>query len=448
MIDLSPDLIAQGLGAEVVQEGGPGGPARASIDSRALESGDLFFGLPGERVDGGEFAGQALEAGAWGVVVTPERAAELVGGERAGWIFSTPDPLNALQGLATAWRRQLGVPVLGITGSVGKTSVKDIARAILPGRVHANEQNLNTEIGLPLTILSAPRDTDLLVLEMAMRGFGQIALLAEVAEPNVGVITCVGPVHVELVGSVEGVAKAKAELIDGLPGDGTLVAQADPGLLAPHLDRAPSLITFGDGGDVFADGVEVSDGSLAATVHTPAGQERFSFPFSERHNLENALAAIAAGIALGFSPAEMSAGTGRIRLSSLRGERVELPGGAVLINDCYNANPVSMRAALGNLSSEPAESRIAVLGLMGELGEEAEAYHSEVGEVAREAGIDLVIGVGPEAAGYRPDVLVDDPAGAAAELSGRDRPGTVVLVKGSRSAGLEAVAQALIGKAD
>ncbi|MFM9045118.1 MAG: glutamate ligase domain-containing protein, partial [Solirubrobacterales bacterium] len=123
-------------------------------------------------------------------------------------------------------------------------------------------------------------------------------------------------------------------------------------------------------------------------------------------------------------------------------------GGAVLINDCYNANPVSMRAALGNLSSEPAESRIAVLGLMGELGEEAEAYHSEVGEIAREAGIDLVIGVGPEAAGYRPDVLVDDPAGAAAELSGRDRPGTVVLVKGSRSAGLEAVAQALIGKAD
>ena len=449
MIDLSSDLIAQGLGAEVVQEGGSGGPARASIDSRALESGDLFFGLLGERVDGGEFAGQALEAGAWGVVVTPERAAELVGEDRSGWIFSTPDPLNSLQGLATAWRRQLGIRVLGITGSVGKTSVKDIARAILPGRVHANEQNLNTEIGLPLTILSAPRESDLLVLEMAMRGFDQIALLARIAEPDVGVITCVGPVHVELVGSVEGVAKAKAELIDGLPGEGTLVVQADPGLLAPHLDRAPALITFGEGGDVFAEEVEVTDGSLAATVQTPAGQERFHFPFSERHNLENALAAIAAGIALGFSPAEMSAGTGRIRLSSLRGERVELPGGAVLINDCYNANPVSMRAALVNLASEPAETRIAVLGLMGELGEGAEGYHSEVGEIAREAGIDLVIGVGPEAASYEPDLLMDDPAGAAAELSGRDRPGTVVLVKGSRSAGLEAVAQALtVGKAD
>ena len=448
MIELPPDLIADSLGAEVVQQGASGGPTRASIDSRALETGDLFFGLPGERVDGGEFAGQALATGAWGVVVTPERAAELVEGEVSGWIFSTPDPLNALQGLATAWRRALGVPVLGITGSVGKTSVKDIARAILPGRIHANEQNLNTEIGLPLTILSAPGDSDVLVLEMAMRGFGQIALLAEIAEPNVGVITCVGPVHVELVGSVEGVAKAKAELIDGLPEDGTLVAQADPGLLTPHLERAPALITFGDGGDVFADGVEVSDGSLEATVHTPAGQERFSFPFSERHNLENALAAIAAGIALGFSPAEMSAGTGRIRLSSLRGERVELPGGAVLINDCYNANPVSMRAALGNLASEPAETRIAVLGLMGELGEEAEDYHSEVGGIAREVGIDLVIGVGPEAVGYGPDVLVDDPAGAAAELSGRDRPGTVVLVKGSRSAGLEAVAEALTGKGD
>ena len=447
MIDLSPDLIAQGLGAEIAQEGDSGGPTRASIDSRALESGELFFGLPGERVDGGQFAEQALDAGAWGVVVTPERVAELVGSGKAGWIFSTPDPLDALQDLATARRRQLGVPVLGITGSVGKTSVKDIARAILPGRIHANEQNLNTEIGLPLTILSAPSDTDVLVLEMAMRGFGQITLLAEIAEPNVGVITCVGPVHVEQVGSVEGVAKAKAELIDGLPGDGTLVAQADPGLLAPHIDRAPALITFGEGGDVFADGIEVTDGSIGADVHTPAGKEHFSFPFPERHNLENALAAIAAGIALGFSPGEMSAGTGRIRLSNLRGERVELPDGAVLINDCYNANPVSMRAALGNLASEPAETRIAVLGLMGELGEEAEAHHAEVGEIAREVGIDFVIGVGPEAAGYLPDLLVDDPEAAAGALSERDRPGTVVLVKGSRSAGLEAVAEALTGKA-
>ncbi len=447
MIEFEPSAIADAIGAEVVGEGGPGFPARASIDSRSVESGDLFFGLPGERADGGEFATRALEDGAWGAVIGSERAGE-VAETGQGWVFASDDPLSALQWLATAWRRELAVPVLGITGSVGKTSVKDIARAILPGRVHANEQNLNTEIGLPLTVLSAPRETDLMVLEMAMRGFGQIALLAEIAEPEVGVITCVGPVHVELVGSVEGVARAKAELIDGLPPDGTLVAPAEPGALGPHLERAPRLITFGDGGDVRAEAVEVAEGGLSATVVTPAGEEPFRFPFTERHNLTNALAAIAAGLALGFGPGEMSAGAGRIRLSDLRGERIRLPGGAVLINDCYNANPVSMEAAIANLAAEQAGRRVAVLGLMGELGERSGAYHAEVGEFARRAGVDLLIGVGPEAAGYEPDLLVDDAAGAAAELRDLDEEGTVVLVKGSRSAGLEAVAETVVGRGD
>lgn len=447
MIEFEPSAIADAIGAEVVGEGGPGFPARASIDSRSVESGDLFFGLPGERADGGEFATRALEDGAWGAVIGSERAGE-VAETGQGWVFASDDPLSALQRLATAWRRELAVPVLGITGSVGKTSVKDIARAILPGRVHANEQNLNTEIGLPLTVLSAPRETDLMVLEMAMRGFGQIALLAEIAEPEVGVITCVGPVHVELVGSVEGVARAKAELIDGLPPDGTLVAPAEPGALGPHLERAPRLISFGDGGDVRAEAVEVAEGGLSATVVTPAGEEPFRFPFTERHNLTNALAAIAAGLALGFGPGEMSAGAGRIRLSDLRGERIRLPGGAVLINDCYNANPVSMEAAIANLAAEQAGRRVAVLGLMGELGERSGAYHAEVGEFARRAGVDLLIGVGPEAAGYEPDLLVDDAAGAAAELRDLDEEGTVVLVKGSRSAGLEAVAETVVGRGD
>ena len=447
MIELGPATIAEAMGAEVVREGADVFPVRASIDSRSVEPGDLFFGLTGERADGGEFAGQALAEGAWGVVVTPEWAGEQAGGGE-GWVFSAADPLAALQALATVWRRELSVPVLGITGSVGKTSVKDIARAILPGRVHANEENLNTEIGLPLTVLAAPRETDLLVLEMAMRGFGQITLLAEIAEPDVGVITCVGPVHVEQVGSVEGVARAKAELIDGLPPEGTLIAPADPGLLAPHLERAPALITFGEEGDVRAEAVEVTAEGLSATVVTPAGEERFRFSFTELHNLTNALAAIAAGVALGFEPSEMSAGAGRIRLSGLRGERILLPGGAVLINDCYNANPVSMEAAIANLAAEQAGRRVAVLGLMGELGEDSESYHAEVGEFARESGIDVVIGVGPEAARYRPDVTVDDPVGAAAELARLDREGTVVLVKGSRSAGLEAVAEALVGPPD
>ncbi len=447
MIELEPAAMAEAMGAEVVREGPEAFPVRASIDSRSVEAGVLFFGLSGERADGGSFAGQALADGAWGVVVAPEWAGRQAG-EGDGWVFSVADPLVALQALATAWRRELAVPVLGITGSVGKTSVKDIARAILPGRVHANEQNLNTEIGLPLTVLAAPRETDLLVLEMAMRGFGQITLLAEIAEPDVGVITCVGPVHVEQVGSVEGVARAKAELIDGLPPEGTLIAPADPGLLAPHLERAPALLTFGEDGDVRAEAIEVTDEGLSATVVTPAGEEPFRFSFTELHNLTNALAAIAAGVALGFRPSEMSAGAGRIRLSGLRGERILLPGGAVLINDCYNANPVSMEAAIANLAAEQAGRRVAVLGLMGELGERSGAYHAEVGEFARDSGIDIVIGVGPEAERYRPDVIVDDPAGAAAELAELDREGTVVLVKGSRSAGLEAVAEAFVGRPD
>ena len=181
-------------------------------------------------------------------MVGPERAAGLEG----AWVFAAPDPLAAMQALARAWRRALGARVVGVTGSVGKTSVKDIARALLPGRVHANRENLNTEIGLPLTVLEAPADTDLLVLEMAMRGPGQIAELAAIAEPDVAVITNVGPVHVELLGSVEAIAAVKAEILAALPEDGVAVVPAEAGELEEHLGRAPRLLRFGPGGDVTA----------------------------------------------------------------------------------------------------------------------------------------------------------------------------------------------------
>jgi len=444
LIELTPERITAVTGIRIAAEGSPDFAVRASIDSRRVAPGDLFFGLPGENSDGGSFAGAALAAGAWGVVVSPEHAEGVTSGADGGWVFVTDEPLAALQDLAREWRRQLGARVLGITGSYGKTTVKDIARAILPGQVHATEENFNTEIGLPLTILSAPAGTDLLVLEMAMRGFGQIELLVNIAEPEVGVITGVGPVHVEMVGSVEGVARAKAELIDGLPDDGTLVAPAEAGLLASHLERAPAIIRFGSGGQVFAESVERSGDGLNAVVRTPDWTGQFSFPFPELHNLDNALAAIAAGVALGFDPGEMSARAGRIRFSSLRGERIALPGDSVLLNDCYNANPVSMKSALEHLASHSdASQRIAVLGLMGELGEESDAFHAEVGELARELGIETVIGVGPLANGYGPDHLVEGPEEAAALLRGLLEPGSVVLVKGSRSAGLEAVAARL-----
>jgi UDP-N-acetylmuramoyl-tripeptide--D-alanyl-D-alanine ligase len=345
--------------------------------------------------------------------------------------------------LARESRRALGARVVGVTGSVGKTSVKDIARALLPGRVHANRENLNTEIGLPLTVLEAPDDTETLVLEMAMRGPGQIAELGVIAEPEVAVITNVGPVHVELLGSVAAIAAAKAEVLDALPQDGVAIAPVAAGELEPHLERAPRLLRFGPGGDVAALESHVSEGVTEALIATPAGEQRFHFPFAEAHNLSNALAAIAAGVALGAPPAQMADRAADIGFSSFRGERLELGDGIVLVNDCYNANPVSMRAALDHLATLGAARTVAVLGEMGELGPGAPEFHRGVGEHARGAGVDLLLGVGLPARDYDPDELVADPAEAAELLAAKLEPGDAVLVKGSRSAGLETVAELL-----
>jgi UDP-N-acetylmuramoyl-tripeptide--D-alanyl-D-alanine ligase len=447
-VNLSPQEIADALGAEIVAEGEPTSPRRAVIDSTQAGPGDLFFGLRGSRHDGGKFAPQAIEAGAWGAVVSPEWRSSFVGknpikDERRGWVFAVEDPLAAMQALARAWRRALGARVVGVTGSVGKTSVKDITRALLPGKVHANKENLNTEIGLPLTILEAPDDAEALVLEMAMRGKGQIAELAAIAEPEVAVITNVGPVHVELLGSVEAIAAAKAEILDDLPPGGTAVAPVEAGELESHLERAPRLLRFGPGGDVEAVEVKVNEGVAEALVSTPAGSQRFHFPFAEAHNLTNALAAIAAGVALGADLAGMSDRAADIGFSRFRGERLRLPGGIVLVNDCYNANPVSMRAALDHLAGLEATRTVAVLGEMGELGPDSPGYHREVGEHARARGIDFVVGVGLPARDYDPDELVADPGEAAEFLAQQLEPGDAVLIKGSRSAGLESVAEQL-----
>ncbi len=450
-MNLDGARIAAAIGAEVLAEGGPGSPERATIDSAATGRGDLFFGLRGERVDGGRFAPAALEAGAWGVVVgpaarthfLPDTGRKCVQKGGGAWVFAVGDPVAALGVLAREWRRALGARVVGITGSVGKTSVKDIARALLPGRVHANRENLNTEIGLPLTVLEAGSGVDLLVLEMAMRGAGQIAELAAIAEPEVAVITNVGPVHVELLGSVEAIAAAKAELLHDLPAHATAVVPVEAGELEPHLSAAPRLLRFGPGGDVEALESRVVEGVTEALVATPSGRQTFHFPFAEAHNLTNALAAIAAGAALGASPAEMADRAANIGFSRFRGERLDLGDGILLVNDCYNANPVSMRAALDHLGSVEGERRIAVLGEMAELGAGAAGYHREVGAHARAAGADLVVGVGGPARDYDPDELVGGPAEAAELLAAQLERGDVVLVKGSRSAGLEAVAEQL-----
>jgi UDP-N-acetylmuramoyl-tripeptide--D-alanyl-D-alanine ligase len=436
---LSLDQIAAVTAAELLAEGGEGPPSRAVVSSAEVEGGELFFGLRGERVDGGRFAGEAIERGAWGVAVRPPLAKGLAG----AWVLAVEDPRAAMQRLAHAWRLALGVPVVGVTGSVGKTSVKDISRALLPGRVHANRENLNTEIGLPLTLLEAPDSTDIMVLEMAMRGRGQIAELAAIAEPDVAVITNVGPVHVELLGSVEAIAAAKAEILACLPPEGAAVVPVEAGELEPHLGAAPRLLRFGPGGDVEAVESRVEEGVTEALISTPEGSQAFAFPFTEAHNLGNALAAIAAGVALGAPLAEMADRAANIGFSSFRGERLELGEGIVLVNDCYNANPVSMRAALDHLAAMDGGRRLAVLGEMAELGPEAAPYHREVGEHARAHGVDLVLGVGAAARDYDPDDLVATPEEAAELLASQLESGDVVLVKGSRSAGLEAVAETL-----
>jgi UDP-N-acetylmuramoyl-tripeptide--D-alanyl-D-alanine ligase len=453
LISLEGDRLASVAGAEVLASGGEGGPKRVVIDSREVREGDLFVGLPGERANGGEFGAAALRQNAWGILVGTQWGRELAAQQRlgamegSGWVLGAADPVASLQSLARAWREQLGSRVVAITGSTGKTSVKDVCRALLPGEVHASPENYNTEIGLPLAVLGAEEGTDVLVLEMGMRGPGQIAELCEIAAPDVAVITNVGPVHVELLGSVEAIAAAKAEIIDGLRPGGTAVVPAASKSLEPHLGRAPNLLRFGAGGDVEAASVMAEAGETGAVVRTPVGEHRFKLPFVEAYNLDNALAAIAAGVALGFPLDAMADRAPGIVFSRLRGELVELPEKAILINDCYNANPISMRAALDHLASlSAAGRRLAVLGEMRELGPDAAAYHREIGDYARERGVELIIGVGEHASEYRPDQQVGDADAAADALAAALGHGDAVLVKGSRAVGLERVAEKLAGR--
>jgi UDP-N-acetylmuramoyl-tripeptide--D-alanyl-D-alanine ligase len=449
MIDLSAARLAAAAGGELVA-GDPerAGPERAVIDSRAVQPGDLFVGLPGAAADGGAYAAAALEAGAWGAVVGREyrdsavQAVEGTVGHSAcsgATVIAVEEPLQALHALARVWRRELRAKVVGVTGSTGKTSTKDILAALLGTRLvtHSSRENWNTEIGLPLTILESPRGTEALVLEMAMRGEGQIAELVAVAEPDVGVIVNVGPVHLELLGTVERVAAAKAELIRDLrPGAACVVPASEP-LLTAHLrEQELDTWTFGPGGQVRL--LAYDDGRAEIEARDEIVQ--LQLPYSEPHNLLNTLAAVAAARALGVPVG----GRVEVRFSSLRGEVVELPGGVTVVNDCYNANPMSMRAALDHLAASDAERRIAVLGTMAELGPGSAGYHREIGAHAAALGIDLLIPVAEEALPYTEGFdgethPVATPEEAGALLEELARPGDRVLIKGSRSVGLERV---------
>jgi UDP-N-acetylmuramoyl-tripeptide--D-alanyl-D-alanine ligase len=349
-------------------------------------------------------------------------------------VVTAADPLRALQLLAREWRRELAVPVVGVTGSTGKTSTKDILAALIDA--HSSRENFNNQIGLPLSILEASRGAPALVLEMAMRAEGEIAELAEIAEPDAGVIVNVGPVHLELLGTVERVTAAKAELIRDLRAGAACVVPASEPLLATHLRDDLDTWTFGPGGQVQLLSMEDDRAEIEARGSTFA----LELSYSEPHNLLNTCAAVAAARALGLPVG----GRLDVKFSSLRGEVVELPGGVTVVNDCYNANPMSMRAALDHLSQAPAERRIAILGTMAELGEGSEVYHREIGAHAARAGVDLLVPVGAPALAYLEGFdgeahAVATPEEAAALLEELGRPGDRVLVKGSRSVGLERV---------
>jgi UDP-N-acetylmuramoyl-tripeptide--D-alanyl-D-alanine ligase len=458
--------VARAAGARLIAEPSPvsdaaagPGPRAASIDSRAGVRGELFVGLRGEHHDGGAYAARALEAGAWGVLVAPEHAERALAAALAGpggAVLMHDDPLRGLQALAHAWRRELGAKgarIVAITGSTGKTSTKDILAAVLGAqrRTAASSENLNTEIGLPLSLLKAPADTEMLVLEMAMRGPGQIAELTEIAEPDVGVIVNIGPVHLELLGTLEAIAATKAELIARIASDATVVLPASEPLLEPHLRADLRTVTFGAGGEVELAQRAGPGGEVV--IRHGAHLIALRPSFSQRHNLANLLAAVAAARALGITPE----GELEVRFSALRGERIALPGGIVLVNDCYNANPMSMRAAIEDLTETAAgptaghapARRLAVLGDMLELGREAgPALHREVGAYAHARGVEVLVTVGPLAAEMAAAFAgethsVPDATAAGELLEGLLREGDTVLVKGSRGVGLERVAQIL-----
>ena len=384
------------------------------IDSRRTGPGDLFVALGG----GVAFVDDAVARGA---------AATLV----------PDDGFAAMAALGRAVRGRSTARVVAITGSSGKTSTKDILAALCRpvARTVAAEEGHNNEIGLPLTLLRLEPDTEVLIAEMGMRGLGQIAALCEIARPDIGVITNIGPVHLELLGTIDRVAEAKAELLHALPRGGIAVIPEDAPELEPFVP---------DGLDVrrFAPPqVDVRDG----TAFVEFGGRAIPFAFTARHQAANAVAALTVVEALGLPLPDTLV---EVPFSRWRCEESQLPGGGLLINDAYNANPASMRAALEHLV-ERADGRrtVAVLGEMAELGASAPRFHDEVGAFARELGVAVVIGVGELARFSVPDEWAADVAAASALARTVVAAGDTVLVKASRAVGIEVVADALSGVA-
>jgi UDP-N-acetylmuramoyl-tripeptide--D-alanyl-D-alanine ligase len=405
-----------------------------SVDSRTVQPGDLFFALRGPNHDGNAYLDEAFRKGAVAAVANSQNSS----------VLTVPDSLAALQSIAAWARNQWAGLVIGVTGSAGKTTTKDIIAAMLAASKTIG--NLNNHVGLPLSILRLPSSARVAVLEMAMNHSGEIRRLCEIARPNIGVVTNVGHAHMEAFDSIEGVAAAKRELIESLPADGVAVLNFDDPLVIQFRHAHPGrTVTFGlnPGADVRAENVQDTSDGLTFSVHGVP----FSSPLHGRHSILNFLAGIAVAGLFGIRASELTDVVRDIAPGPQRGERF-LHNGILILNDCYNSNPDAARAMIDVLRDTQAQRRIAVLGEMLELGRWSGALHRDVGSYLAAQGIDVLVGI-RGAAGSLVDAakeagqavnaafFFERPEEAGDRLRKIARAGDVILFKGSRGTHVE-----------
>ncbi len=453
MPDLPRELVLAATGGECIGAVPPAIFRGVSTDTRTLQQGALFVALSGERYDAHDFVSEAFDKGAGAALVSRKI-------EASGPLIAVGDTLQALGALAGAHRSKLNLPVLAITGSTGKTTAKEMLAAILSQgwKTGRTPGNYNNEIGVPLALLELDSSYQAVVVELAMRGQGQIGYLARMVRPQIGVITNIGVSHLELLGSVEGIAEAKAELLSNLPSSGAAVLNADDEFFAFLKERSPCrVVSFGTSPEAEVRAQDVSvrdDGSTEFLLSGEHGEFRLSLHAAGRHQALNAAAAAAAAMAAGAKPEWIAAGLEVFDGTDMRSQIVKAPGGYTVIDDCYNAAPDSMRVALELLADLPGEHKWAVLGDMKELGPLAPDWHRDVGGLAAGIGLAGLITLGELghyiADGARTRASVEhvieakDNQEAAEILMTRVCPGDVVLVKGSRAMKMEATVSRLL----
>ena len=410
--------------------------AGVSTDTRCLPAGAMFFALKGENFDAHRFLAEAVEAGAGALVLQDD--SDLPEGIP---VILVNDTLKALQALAKWYRGELGIPVVAITGSNGKTSTKDYTHSVLSQKFRVNSTlgNLNNHIGLPLTVLATAADDEVGVFEMGMNHSGELAPLCEIGRPDVSIITNVGTAHIEHLGSRKAIAIEKGTVARVLSEKGTLLLPSDCDEAYDFRASTPArVITVGDGEIRAENTVSGESGSAFDLTIDGLGTKRTSISIVGRHMISNALLAAGAGYVLGLSLDEISAGLTNAKLTSGRLRRY-LSHGLTVIDDTYNANPESVIAALETLASLPGSGRrIAALGIMAELGEHAVEAYPRIGRIARDLGVTLIT-VGDDADKYGDDHHFRNHEEAATWLSNETSPGDIVLFKGSRMAAMDQV---------